>query len=769
MLALCLLAASASVPPPAAAWTPAPGPLRTRWTADVTPDAPRNEYPRPLLVRDEWRSLDGLWEYAVRPRTDGAAFPARADGQILVPFPLESQLSGVGRSLTTAEELVYRRRVDMPADFAAEGARTRLHFGAVDWQARVGVNGRTVGTHEGGFDPFWFDVTDALRPGANEIVVVAWDPTDAGTQPRGKQVHQPEGIFYTPVSGIWQTVWLERVPAVRVETLVARADRAAGEIEVALEIAGSAAAATVEITAPDGSVAARVEIAPPGPAVRPRVRLAGVRPWCPEDPALYGIAVTLRDAAGAVRDRVRSYTAFRDVALVRAGDGPPRIALNGTPYFMIGLLDQGWWPDGLYTPPTPEAMRHDLLVTRACGFNTIRKHVKVEPAAWYAACDRLGILVWQDMPSGDRGIGPADPDLVRAPASAAAYERELEAMIRALAPHPSIVLWVPFNEGWGQFDSARITERVRALDPTRLVTTASGWTDRGTGDTLDVHDYAPRLAGHVPATTGGRAWVIGECGGFGLPLPGHVWRETGWGYTTFKDCEALTRAYEALARDLRDLRAEGLSAAIYTQTTDVETEVNGLMTYDRDAIKMNAARVAAANALLARAPVGYAPPVVVVPTALDARRAGRDAPEWRMTTAAPPEGWTAPHFDASAWTVARGGFGRAGTPGTEGVIGTPWTGGAIWLRRNVVFPPSLPLPTHLVIHHDEDATVWLDGAKIADLPGYTLGYTRVPLPAEVLRSLAHGTHVLAIHGRQTAGGQFMDAGLCAVPSYTPAP
>lgn len=735
----------------------------------MRPGAPWNEYPRPTLVRAEWHSLNGLWEYAVRPRTDHARFPEKADGRILVPFPLESQLSGVCRTLTTAEELVYRRTETLPVNVKAEGARVRLHFGAVDWEARVSVNGQVVGTHQGGFDPFWFDITDALKPGGNEIVVVAWDPTDAGTQPRGKQTFHPEGIFYTAVSGIWQTVWIESVPAVRVEGLEVRTDRTAGEIELGIQLTGSAAVLEAVITAPDGTVAARVEMAPPGPAVRPRVRLAGVRPWSPDDPALYGITVTLRDANGRVHDQVQSYAAFRDVAIVRPADGPPRIELNGKPLFMVGLLDQGWWPDGLYTAPTPDAMRYDLEVTRACGFNTIRKHVKVEPATWYAACDRMGILVWQDMPSGDRGIGPADADLTRTAASAAAYERELEAMVRTLAPHPSVVLWVPFNEGWGQFDSARITDRLRALDPTRLVTTASGWTDRSTGDTLDIHDYAPRLTGHVPASTGGRAWVIGECGGFGLPLPGHLWKETGWGYTTYKDCETLTRAYEALAQDLRELRSEGLSAAIYTQTTDVETEVNGLMTYDRDAIKMNAARVAAANAALLRAPAAYAPPVVVAPTALDARRAGRAAPEWRMTTTAPPDGWTAPHFDASAWEVARGGFGRTGTPGTEGVVGTPWTTDSLWLRRNVTLPPALPLPTHLVIHHDEDSVVWLDGVKIADLPGFTLGYTRVPLPPEVVRTLSHGQHVLAIHCRQTTGGQFVDAGLCAVPSYTPGP
>jgi beta-galactosidase/beta-glucuronidase len=611
-VSLLALAALASAPP---TWSPAAGPLQTRWTAGVvaaaTGPAPTatadssannasgvwNTYPRPQFARsaDTWQSLNGLWEYAIRVRPmDGSkpgpnanaqstplTFPSRADGTILVPFPAESQLSGVGKPVPADSELFYRRSFDIATDYKAAGARTVLHFGAVDWFARVSVNGKTVGEHAGGFDAFSFDITDFVKPGANELVVSAWDPTDSGTQPRGKQVRKPEGIFYTAVTGIWQTVWLERVPGLRVQSFVAETDRKTGSLAMQIALEGdtkSAGALTIQVLAPNGTEAASIKVAPPEARLSPRILLPDIRAWSPDSPALYDIVLTLTDKSGAVSDRVRTYCAFRDVAVVRDGDGPARIELNGKPIFMLGLLDQGWWPDGLLTPPSHEAMVYDLQATLDCGFNTIRKHVKVEPATWYAACDRLGILVWQDMPSGDKSIGPNDADMTRTDASARAYERELAAMVEQLRPFPSVVLWVPFNEGWGQFDSARITDSVRSLDATRIVITASGWSDRNTGDVFDVHDYAPRVAGRVPTSTGGRAWVIGECGGFGLPMPGHLWASSGWGYTSYKDCDALTRAYEQLAADLLGLRAEGLCAAIYTQTTDVETEVNGLMT-----------------------------------------------------------------------------------------------------------------------------------------------------------------------------------------------
>jgi beta-galactosidase/beta-glucuronidase len=771
MINLILLAAALWSAPtqsaPPDSWRPTDGPLRTRWSKDVRPENPWNIYPRPQFERAEWQSLNGLWEYAIvpAPAAEGAhpAFPPKADGTILVPYPLESQLSGVGRALQPDQRLLYKRTFQSaPAD---PGARVLLHFGAVDWACSVRVNGKDAGVHSGGFDPFSFDITALVQTGDNQLQVAVADPTDYSTQPRGKQIGKPEGIWYSPVSGIWQTVWLERVPAVALTKLEAQTDRTNGAVKFTVAAAGANLRGTtlsLEIQDHTGTKIQSVQSNMSSGTAEPNVLIPKPAPWSPETPVLYTVVATLKDRTGSVVDTVKSYFAFRDVKLVQSAEGKPTIELNGKPYFMIGLLDQGWWPDGLYTAPTPEAMAYDLQITRSCGFNTIRKHVKVEPAVWYAACDRMGILVWQDMPSGDGSIGPNDPDMTRDTASAQIYQRELAAMITWLRVFPSIVLWVPFNEGWGQFDSKRITTLVKTLDPTRLVTTASGWTDRASGDTLDIHDYAARLEGHVPDTTHGRAWVIGECGGFGLPEPGHMWKDKGWGYTTYKDREALTVAYEALAADLLQLRADGLCAAIYTQTTDVESEVNGVMTYDRDVIKFNSARMQAANqALVGDGPKRHTFKAILM-NAREAMRSGKNAPEWHMSFTKPADTWVQPFFDDKSWVHVRAGFGRKGTPGTDSIIATIWETPDIWLRRSFALSRKEPTPTHLTIHHDEDAEVWIDGHKVITLTGYTTGYIRVELPEETRKKLGFGNHVIAVHCKQTSGGQYIDVGLCAI-------
>lgn len=762
--------ATAAEPAAAADWKMAEGPLRTRWAADVRPDQPWNVYPRPQLKRDAWTNLNGLWDYAIVPTPSEAGatpdFPSKANGQILVPYPIESQLSGVGRVLDAEERLLYRRTFDIKPP--TDGSKVLLHFGGVDWACSVRVNGKDAGVHSGGFDPFSFDITKHLREGSNELQVAVADPTDRSTQPRGKQVLKPEGIWYSPVSGIWQTVWLETVPAQSFRSFQAEANRADGTISFKYEVAGgdnSKNAVEISVADVNGKVLGKStrDMSAPAGTPTPTVTIADSVAWTPENPTLYFITAALVDkSTRQAIDAIETYCAFRDIKLGKDAAGHRTIELNGKPYFMIGLLDQGWWPDGLYTPPSYEAMEYDLKVTRQCGFNTIRKHVKVEPAPWYAACDRMGILVWQDMPSGDEYIGPKDPDITRDDSSRAIYERELLAMIGSLRFFPSIVLWVPFNEGWGQFDSERITKLIRTTDPSRLVTTASGWTDRKTGDTLDIHDYAARLEGHVPDSTNNRAWVIGECGGFALPEPGHLWKDKGWGYTTYKDREALTVAYELLAKDLLGLRADGLCAAIYTQTTDVETEINGVMTYDRDIIKFNSARMHAANkALVESQPVAQTY-VTIVPTARDAVRSMKNPPEWKVTFTEPAKGWNEAFFDDATWLPLRGGFGSKGTPGTEGLIGTIWETPDIWLRRNLATGPTQPIPTHITIHHDEDAEVWLDGRKIASVTGYTTGYTRIPVPDDLHTWYRAGKHLLTVHCRQTSGGQYIDVGLCAL-------
>ena len=570
--------------PPARDQVP-PGHLETRWTPRVSSSSPLPEYPRPQMVRAEWSNLNGLWDYAITPL--GAGRPARWDGRILVPFPVESALSRVTKPVSEQERLWYRRTVSVPNGW--RGRRVLLHFGAVDWKALVWVNDRQVGAHQGGYDDFTFDVTDALRPsGSQTIVVAVEDPTDAGTQPRGKQLRQPRSIWYTSTTGIWQTVWIEPVGAESIASLRLTPDIESGTVRVDAETIGAPGELRAE-AADQGRVVARVS----GPTGQPlQLTIPQPRLWSPDAPHLYDLAVTLAVQGKAV-DRVGSYFGMRSIALGKDGRGRTRMLLNGQPLFEFGPLDQGFWPDGLYTAPTDDALRFDIEQIKALGFNLARKHVKVEPERWYYWCDRLGLLVWQDMPSGDRSIGQRDSDLQRSEASAAEYRRELTRLVESHANHPSIVMWVPFNEGWGQFETAPIVDLIRRLDPTRLVDSASGWTDRGVGDVHDLHSYPGPAA---PPLEDARAAVLGEFGGLGLPIRGHTWQqEKNWGYRTFETADALTAAYLALIDKLAPLVSSGLSAAVYTQTTDVEIEVNGLMTYDRAVVKMNRPRIADAN------------------------------------------------------------------------------------------------------------------------------------------------------------------------------
>jgi beta-galactosidase/beta-glucuronidase len=756
LAAFLVLAASALVqaqPTPAASPHGGLAALGTRWTHLVDRNAPRAEHPRPQLVRERWMTLNGPWDYAIRPSEYGLAFPEKPDGTILVPFPLESRLSGVARSITKDERLFYRRTFSVPP--LAPGRRLLLHFEAVDWGSKVFLNGTALGDHTGGFDPFSFDITDQLRPGENEIVVQVWDPCDEASEyepPRGKQVRNPHGIWYTAVTGIWQSVWLEWIPERSIDTVRMVPDVAAGTLTVTASVRGTIGdGAMVEIAlhSPDAADAPPIVTASVAPNTPTVVRVPDPILWSPDSPKLY--PVRLRYGA----DRAESYLAFRSVAVHKDDAGKPRIELNGSPIFMLGTLDQGWWPDGLYTAPTYEAMVYDIEVTKDLGFNTIRKHVKIEPATWYAACDRIGLLVWQDMPSSGPYIGPADPDAERGEVSRGVFERELIAMVDRLSFHPSIVMWVPFNEGWGQYDTGRIVDLVRATDPTRLVNNASGWTDRGVGDVLDVHDYSSSLAGRCPKGDGRRAVVIGEYGGLGLPVPGHRWKEEGWGYQTFSTYQSLTEAYVTLAEELATLRADGLCGAIYTQTTDVEIEINGLMSYDRDVLKMNSAEVAQANRGLVDGTLAATRYESIIPCAKDIADVG-DRPRWRYTLAA-PEGtaWTAPDFDDSAWSEGPSGFGTTVTPGA--IIGTEWASDAIWLRRRIEIPENAGI-THLLIHHDEDVELFLDGKPLASFSGFTAGYTRRRLAPESLALLTPGMHTLAVRVRQTRGGQFFDCG-----------
>ncbi len=576
----------------------------SKWAKQVIPESVLPEYPRPHLVREQWQNLNGLWEYAIVDNDLEA--PTNYDGQILVPFPVESALSGVEKRITDKNLLWYKRTFNVPKDW--KGKDILLNFGAVDWETNVYVNGIKVGSHQGGFDPFSFDISEALNPnGDQEIVVSVWDPTSEGTQARGKQVAKPHGIWYTPVSGIWQTVWIEPV-----------AQQSIASIKVTPEIDSSSLKLIVtgksmntkgyklKIQALDG----KKKVATIEGELNAELNLKINNPklWSTDNPFLYDLKITL-EKAGTKLDQVESYFAMRKISVEVGGDGHERLYLNNEPLFQLGTLDQGWWPGGLYTAPSDEALKYDIEVTQKSGFNMIRKHVKVEPARWYYHCDKMGMLVWQDMPSGDKSAdwrGPSGYDgreMTRTAQSAHQFRKEWKAIMDAFHHFPSIVMWVPFNEAWGQFNTEEIINWTMAYDPSRLVNGPSGGNFFPAGHTVDQHQYPgpgmPDLSIHAPNITEGRVLVLGEFGGLGLPLKDHLWqKDKNWGYRNYNDREQLINSYEKLIVKIPELIKKGLAAAIYTQTTDVEGEVNGLMTYDREIIKMEEAKMKEINSQL---------------------------------------------------------------------------------------------------------------------------------------------------------------------------
>jgi len=689
-------------------------------------------------------NLNGLWEYSVRSAAEGAPQQRDVLDKILVPFPVESALSSVRKRIERGQYLWYRREFALPEGW--KDKRVLLHFGAVDWACNVGVNGRTVGEHTGGYDPITIDITDALNAaGAQQLTVRVADPTDRDVQPRGKQVSKPGGIYYTPTTGIWQTVWLEAVPAVRIEGLKIVPGASVEEVLITTSrTPGGLRGSTLRLTATDGNRVVAEATGHPGELIS--LKPADPKLWSPDNPHLYDLKVDLLEN-GQVIDSVQSYFGLRQISLGKDAAGRTVILFNGKPLFQVGLLDQGFWPDGLYTAPTDAALRFDIEQTKRLGYNLIRKHVKVEPDRWYYWADKLGILVWQDMPSGDKSIPPNRPDLVRTPESAAIYERELKTMLDKLQMHPSIIMWVVFNEGWGQFDTQRITAWTKEYDPTRLVNCASGWNDHpGVGDVHDIHVYPGPGA---PVVEEKRAIVLGEFGGLGLKIDGHTWEQKTWGYRGATDTEDLTRKYERLLAQAWKLhREKGLSACVYTQTTDVETEANGVFTYDRAVLKMDAARLTAIN----RGDNSRMPKSIsLAPTS------EKEPQTYRYTLTQPKGDWLSPTFDDSKWIEALGGFGTAITPGA--VVGTEWKSNAIWLRRIVTLPEGQIHSPYLVVHHDEDAEIYINGLPATKLPGFTTSYEEVNIRPEAAKALKSGRNVIAIHCKQTRGGQFIDLGL----------
>jgi beta-galactosidase/beta-glucuronidase len=576
--------------------------IASPWAEKVDPNNTLPEYPRPQMVRNNWKNLNGLWQYTIIP-APATAIPLAFEGNILVPFAVESALSGVGKTVGKDSVLWYQRTFTLPASF--KNKNVLLQFGAVDWLCDVYINGKKAGTHQGGYDPFSFDITAYLGKKAEQQVAIrVWDPSDEGPQPRGKQVKKPNGIWYTPVTGIWQTVWLEAVPKTYISANRQTPDIDKKAVHVSVSTENAMEGDQLLLSAWKGEQ--RIATATIATGAEADLTIAEPELWSPTHPFLYDLRIAI-SRKGKIIDSVSSYFAMRKISVAADNNGIQRMMLNNQFVFQYGPLDQGWWPDGLYTAPTDEALKWDLEKTKEMGFNMIRKHVKVEPARWYHYCDQLGILVWQDMPSGDLGnrwenrpgvFGRAT-DKARTTGSEEIYRTEWKEIMQDLYNFPSIVVWVPFNEAWGQFKTKEIVNWTMQQDPSRLVNTASGGNFEEVGPIIDLHNYPEPLMPDPALFGAKRVLVLGEFGGLGLPVENHTWQQkNNWGYQVFKNKDELFKRYSELVGRIPFLIEKGLSAAVYTQTTDVEIETNGLMTYDRKEIKMPVADLDALHAQL---------------------------------------------------------------------------------------------------------------------------------------------------------------------------
>lgn len=573
-------------------WKPAGDKIKTEWADKVDPQNVLPEYPRPIMERQQWLNLNGLWDYAITKKD--APLPKTFDGKILVPFAIESSLSGVGKTVKADQSLWYERKFQIPEDW--KGKNVLLNFGAVDWKAEVFVNGNKIGEHTGGYTPFSFNITKNLKDGENSLAVRVWDSTGNGL-PRGKQLDKPRGIFYTSVSGIWQTVWLEPVSASHISGLKITPDLDSSSFDIRVDSDDKSATATIKVL-DNGKVVAQTTAAANKTA---NIPVKNPKLWWPKSPFLYDLEITLSNKGGEQVDSVKSYAAMRKFSIAKHGRfGGVDFTLNNKKFFTFGPLDQGWWPDGLYTAPTDEALKFDIQRTKDLGFNSIRKHVKVEPARWYTHCDRLGMVVWQDMPSmfGEgngwqpRGFFQGE-EITVSKKFEETYRKEWKEIMESLHSYPCIAIWVPFNEAWGQFKTKEITEWTKSMDPSRLVNSASGGNYFDCGDIVDSHDYGNPI---MYMFNNQKVNVVGEYGGIGCAVDGHLWvKDKNWGYGKMRSQEEVTKRFVELTNRFIDMTKYGCFGAIYTQTTDVEIEVNGLFTYDRKVLKVDEEKVREVN------------------------------------------------------------------------------------------------------------------------------------------------------------------------------
>jgi hypothetical protein len=736
-LLILLVATSISSATFAQTWEAKTAPLMSKFAKDVSPDNVLPEYPRPQLVRKEWLNLNGIWQY--QPGTSGEALPTgKLDKTILVPFPVESALSGVKEH---HDRLWYRRTFTVPA--AWKGKRIVIHFGAVDFESQVFVNGKSLGTHRGGYDPFNYDITSALTAtGKQELTVRVWDPTDAGGFPRGKQTLNPQGIMYTSVTGIWQTVWLEPLAKVSISDIkiVPDVDHSAVKLTV---LSSDTKGATVSVKVKDGNnVVTTVSIKP---NVETSIKVANPKLWSPDSPFLYNLDIALNNK-GVTTDAITSYFGMRKISVEQEG-GYKKLYLNNKFLFQLGPLDQGFWPDGGYTAPTDAALKYDLEMIKKFGFNMVRKHIKYEPYRWYYWADKLGIMVWQDMPSPNSYTEHVPP------VDTAEFRSELSRLIKTHWNSPSIVTWVIFNEAQAQHNTAGLVRMVHQLDPSRLINQASGGDHFGVGDFLDIHSYPPPA---VPFSTK-QVLACGEYGGIGFIIPDHTWK-VGDTYIMIKDKKEYTDLYSKFADDLTLYKTNmGLSAAVYTEITDVEVELNGLMTYDREVIKGGIDKIYAANYKVIHDNVYIKE---VLPSSQ------KEARTWKYTTDTPQEDWFNKSFNDASWKTGLAGFGTRGTPG--GNIKTIWNTDNIWMRQEFTLGNLSATEINklaLYIHHDEDCEVYINGVKAASISGYSSAYSVVPMNAEGRAAIKpNGKNIIAIHCKQIQGGQYIDAGLSILSS-----
>ena len=708
--------------------------LMTSYAATIDTANVRGEYPRPQMVRQNWMNLNGIWQFQPGLSLTEAIPTGKLSSKILVPFPVESAISGI---MVHYDKMWYRRTFTIPTTWG--GQRIILHFDAVDYQTEVFINGQSLGVHKGGYDPFMFDITSYLvGTGSQEVTVKVYDPTDAGGQPRGKQTLNPGGIMYTPTSGIWQPVWLEPVPQTAISDikLVPNVDNSS--LKFSAITTGNATGLTVSVEINDsintvttftGNANTDLVIAVPNPKL-----------WSPDSPFLYKLKVTLKSGTTAI-DSLSSYFGMRKISSGIVGNYN-KMMLNNQFLFQFGPLDQGFWPDGLYSAPSDLAIQNDLKKVKQLGFNMIRKHIKVEPYRWYYWADKLGILIWQDMPSPN-SYTDVHPDI-----DTLAFKSELETMVKTHWNSPSIVTWVVFNEGQGQHDTQLLVNDVRSIDPSRLVNQASGNNWEGAGQILDIHSYPPPGCPY----SNSQILACGEFGGIGLNISSHVWNK-GTTYVMVTNMADLYTMYNSFADMLIQFKTNyGLSAAVYTELTDVETELNGLMTYDRYMVKGTASKYFFTNQGVIKNSLYQTD---VLPTSLNATRS------WKYTTTQPTTDWSTTTFDDTSWVKANGGFGSAGTPG--GNVRTLWTTPDIWMRQSFnigTITPTMLDSLVFKVFHDEDCEIYLNGVLASTLTGYNTSYMIFPINDAAKNAIiANGTNNISVHCHQTFGGQYIDAGI----------